>query len=188
MSGTELETHVRSNLARTAAGFPDPEQTRQRLLDRNYRPRTANRRLTVGITAAAAATLAAVLGLSGVFSAAHPARPAQLAPFTLVSNSNGTTTLTLNTEQFGNAASLQQALAQHGIPALVNIGSFCSSNPQPPDNGVVNALSKTELVINPALLPAGTELSFGFFPQERSLAETIIDANAYTCASSPPGF
>jgi YD repeat-containing protein len=43
-------------------------------------------------------------------------------------------------------------------------------------------------VINPAVLAAGTELSFGYFPQERSLAETTIDANAYTCTSSPPGF
>jgi hypothetical protein len=183
MPVNELETQLRRHLARTAAGLPDAEGARQRLLGRDYGPRTANRKLTAAITAAAAAAVAAGLSLSGVFSAASPA-----AAFTLVTNANGTMTLTLNTEQFGNPDRLEQALQQHGVPAVVNVGSFCSSNPQPPDNGAIDAVSKAELVINPAALPAGTKLSFGYFPQSRSLEETMIYDNAYTCADSPPGF
>jgi hypothetical protein len=201
MSANELETRMRSNLARTAAEFPHAEQARQRLLSRDYHPRIANRPLTVAVaaaTAVAAVVLASGLGLSGVLGGAGPASAhhggsGELTAFTLVSNANGTTTLTLDTDQFGNATALREALAQHGIPAVVTIGSFCRSNSEPPDNGAIQIGSgsgpgETTLVINPAALPAGTELSFGYFQRNAQLEETIIYDNAYSCTSGPHGF
>jgi hypothetical protein len=51
----ELEDELRRSFARAAADIADPEQARQRLLQRNYRPGRGHRQLTAGITAAMAA-------------------------------------------------------------------------------------------------------------------------------------
>ena len=60
----ELESQLRSTLARGRCRFRDPDQARQRLLQRDYRPRRGNRRLAAGITTGAVlvAGLAAVIG------------------------------------------------------------------------------------------------------------------------------
>ena len=75
MPTEELENELRRMLARAAADIPDPEQARQRLLQRNYRPGRGHRRVAAGITAAtAAAAVVLGLGLSGAFGSA-PAGP-----------------------------------------------------------------------------------------------------------------
>ena len=75
MPTDELESQLRSTLARAAADFENPEQARQRLLRRNYHPRRGNRRLAAGITTGAAL----VVGLAAVIAAvAHG--PATKAP------------------------------------------------------------------------------------------------------------
>ena len=82
--------------------------------------------------AAAAVVIALALGLAGVFGAA-PARGTgtiQTAAFTLTSYANGTVSLKLS--QMFDPAALQQALARHGIPALVKTGTYCSSSPAAP--------------------------------------------------------
>jgi hypothetical protein len=55
MPTEELENELRHVFARAAADIQDPEQARQRLLQRDYRPERGHRRLASGITAATAA-------------------------------------------------------------------------------------------------------------------------------------
>jgi hypothetical protein len=200
MPTEELENALRTALARAAADIQDPEQARQRLLQRNYRPGRGRRQLTASITAAtAAAAVVLGLGLSGAFGSA-PARGTgtiQTTAFTLVSHANGTATLTINLNVLLNPATLQSDLQHDGIPALVTSGSFCSSDPVPADFvRVVPPGPKTPgappqdrtITFDPAAMPAGTELSFGYFPLSPGgeTALGLIDTNAHTCASTTP--
>lgn len=197
----ELENQLRSTLSRAAADFENPDQARQRLLRRDYHPRGGNRRLAAGIAATATATAVALgLGLSGVFGSASP-QPAQahLAAFSLTSNRNGTVTLTLRPNVPLNPGAIQHALARHGIPALVKVGSYCYSNPAPANNGAVQTYPKlrgyppgerlptTRVVINRAALAPGTEIGFGFLHHDRLFVQNIIDDHAHTCTTSPAG-
>jgi hypothetical protein len=125
----ELENELRSTLARTAADFESLDQARQRLLQRDYRPRRTNRRLAAGI-AAGAASVAVVLslGLSGVFGSAshqrsHPAR-AQLAAWTVVKRADGTVVVKIH--EFRDPAGLQSRLRADGVPASVHFGTLQS--------------------------------------------------------------
>ena len=65
MPTDELERQLRHTLARAAADFGNPDQARQRLLQRDYHPRRGNRRLAAGITTGAAL----VVGLVAVIAA-----------------------------------------------------------------------------------------------------------------------
>jgi hypothetical protein len=53
MPTDELESQLRSTLARAAADFENPGQARQRLLQRDYHPRRGNLRLAAGLTTGA---------------------------------------------------------------------------------------------------------------------------------------
>ncbi len=157
---------------------------------------------SLGVVGAAAGT-ALALGLTGILGAA-PARSTstiQTMAFTLVKHANGTATLTINTNVLLDPSTLQSDLEQDGIPAIVNTGSFCSSDPSPAGFNQVTAAPKPapgaplDFTINPAAIPAGTELSFGFFKlanvqgSGHAGEETVIgliDTNSYNCASTPP--
>lgn len=67
MPTDELESQLRSTLARAAADFENPDQARRRLLQRDYHPRRGNRRLAAGLTTgvALAVGLAAVIVATG---------------------------------------------------------------------------------------------------------------------------
>ena len=82
----------------------------------------------LGVTGAAA-VIALVLGLAGVFGAAPAGGTgtSQTADSTLTSYINGTVALRLG--QLFDPAALQRALAQHGIRALVKNDTYCSSSP-----------------------------------------------------------
>jgi hypothetical protein len=139
------------------------------------------------------------------------------AAFTLTSNANGTDTLTLTRGQVLDPAALQQALAQDDIPALVKTDDDCSSTPEPVARGVltlelangapvtsvpVNGTSgskpspgvnkvipaDTMTVVNPAAMPSGTELFFGYFDSDHVLTAHLIDSSSYTCSTGtqPP--
>jgi len=199
MPTEELENALRAALGRAAADIQDPEQARQRLLQHDYRPGPGRRKLAAGITAAtAAAAVVLGLGLTGAFGPA-PARDAgtiQTTAFTLVKHANGTATLTINLNVLLQPSTLQSDLRQDGIPALVTTGSFCSSDPAPagfmqvvPPGPKAPGATRT-ITFNPAAIPAGTELSFGYF-QLSPGGETalgLIDTNSYTCASTTPTF
>lgn len=184
----------------------------------------------LGVTGAAVGA-ALALGLTGVLGAApapnagptHVAAPGpnttttlgtiQTAAFILTSNVNGTDTLTLTMNQILDPATLQQALTQHGIPALVKTGTYCTSNPAPPDPVSAGVLSiqppagaphaaapapngptpsevqqiapHTATVINPAAMPSGTELFFGYSNNVHAVFTDLIYASSYTCSSNP---
>jgi hypothetical protein len=161
----------------------------------------ARRRIPGAVTAlaaVAAAGTALALGLTGVLGAA-PARSTdtiRTMAFTLVKHANGTATLTINRNVLLEPGTLQRDLARDGIRAMVTVGRFCSSDPapagwtkimsfpgSPADPGPVRAV-----VINPAAMPAGTELSFGNFRRENASQTSValIDTRSYTCTTTAP--
>jgi hypothetical protein len=97
-------------------------------------------------------------------------------------------------------STLQNDLKQDGIPAMVTVGRFCSSNPPPagflrvvsfqpkPRGGGRQPVADPIVTFNPAAMPAGAELSFGNFQladgQQTTFA--LIDTGSYTCTSTAP--
>jgi hypothetical protein len=204
MPTDELEHELRRAFASAAAGYQHPDQARQRLLQRNYRPGSGHRRLTAGLTAAAAAgSVVLGLGLSGGLgsSTAPGTGTIRTAAFTITRNANGTATLTIDPQVLFDPGTLQGDLAHDGIPARVTAGSFCSSNPAPGgfsqavtfspafqgDSGQQQVHNPT-VTINPATMPAGTELSVGAFQVSSGAitALALINKNSYTCTSTAP--
>jgi hypothetical protein len=166
------------------------------------------RRGLAGLAGVGTAGLALSLGLA--LAAGGSSGPSQAkAPgsirttsFTLVSHHNGTATLTINPDELLDTTALQNDLQQDGIPAHVTSGSFCFSNPAPagfwqvvggsvdpkniPNGGVFGPENPPTITFNPAAMPAGTELSFGYLPPGsggHGVAMGLIDANSYTCTS-----
>jgi hypothetical protein len=205
----EVENELRSAFTRAAAGIEDPEPARQRLLQRNYRPGRGHRQLAAGLTAtAAAAALVVGLGAAGAFSpaAARGAGTIQTTAFSLVKHANGTATLTINLGVLLQPSTLQSDLQQDGIPALVTSGSFCTSAPAPAGFNQVVPSGKSQgqppqapvppqdqtVTFDPAAIPAGAELSFGYFPDSPGpggqTAMALIDTNSNTCSSTVPTF
>jgi hypothetical protein len=169
--------------------------------------------LAVGLTGALAAAPARSTGTN----AAAPARSTstrtgtiRTAAFTLTSNANGTDTLTLTISQMLDPAELQLALTQHGIPALVKTGSYCTSSPAPAAVGVLSVrlpaglprtmvpappgpapsqvkelAARTVTVINPAAIPSGTELFFGYSSSIHAVFTDLIYTSSYTCSNNP---
>jgi hypothetical protein len=161
------------------------------------RGRARRRRRLSGLAGAgAAAGVALTLGLTGITSSGNTSptatsHSAQLAAFTVVSGPGGTGTLTLRKgKQYRlDPGALRQALAQHGIPALVTVGSMCDSTPEPA--GLDQVLSTRRLAngtvvttFNPAAMPAGSKLSIGYF-QTRTAFALIEDGAPLTCSSNP---
>ena len=156
--------------------------------------------------AGAAAGTALALGLTGVLGQAPAPGTIRTTAFTLASNPNGTATLTINPKELLDPAALQSDLAQYGIPAKVTSGSMCSSDPAPagfsqvvssspagpytatPQNGI-----HPTITIDPSAMPAGTELSVGYFQLssgqysgEQQADVVLIATSSYTCSSTPP--
>ncbi len=162
-------------------------------------------------TAGVAAGTALALGLAGVLGPARAPgtiRPGTIrtASFTLVSNANGTATLTINPKELLDPTALQSDLAQYGIPAMVTSGSFCSSDPHPagfarvlsfnppgPGTWTPQSGAQPTITIDPSAMPAGAELSFGYFQLssgqysgEQQADVVLINTGSYTCTSTPP--
>jgi hypothetical protein len=156
--------------------------------------------------AAAGAGAALAVGLTGVLGPAAAPATIRTAAFTLVRNSIGTATLTLNPGELLDPAALQSDLQQYGIPAIVTSGSFCSSDPAPagfsqvvssnpagPSTATPQSGVQPTITIDPAAMPAGTELSFGYFQLssgeysgQQQTDVVLIDTSSYTCTSTPP--
>jgi len=157
------------------------------------------------------ACAALVAGLAGAQGSAgpapqHNAPPIHLAAFSVVTSPDGATTLTLNGSQVINPNSVRQALAKHGIPALVTAGKFCRTVAQPaPGVGKVVSLGSPAIrakggpipptpgagpgiVIYGSAIPRGVKLSIGYRqdPQHREISFTLIQAGApLTCTGIP---
>jgi hypothetical protein len=159
-------------------------------------------------TAGVAAGIALALGLTGALGS-PPARgmaTIRTAAFTLTRNANGTDTLTINPDVLLEPTTLQNDLQQYGIPAIVNTGSLCTSDPAPAGFSQVVSARPTGsgtatpgrgiqpiFTIDPSAMPSGTELSFGYFQltsgqasREQQADVVLIDTSSYTCSSTPP--
>jgi hypothetical protein len=153
---------------------------------------TRRRHRLIGLagTGAVAVTAALAVGLTGATSPApHPGTISTTA-FTLVSNANGTVTLTINPRVLLDPGTLQRDLKRDGIPAIVTVGSFCTSNPAPA--GFLRVVSFTvgqhpTITFHPAAMPAGAELSFGDFQLAANPQAyfTLISTGSHACASAP---
>jgi hypothetical protein len=164
------------------------------------RARARRRRRVSGVAGAGAAAgvavtvaLLAVTGSGGSPSTTGSATP-QLVAFTVVSGPNGSSDLTLRkgAQYRLDADALRQALAQHNIPAVVNVGKMCDTHPEP--DGLDQVISSRRLpdgsvftTFNPAAMPAGSEISIGYFPTSTDFA--LIEAGApLHCSANPnPG-
>ncbi len=156
-----------------------------------------------GLSVAAAGTALAV-GLTGVLGPTRTPGTIRTASFTLASNANGTATLTINPKELLDPAALQSDLAHDGIPAKVTSGSFCSSDPHPagfaqvvsvnwPSNVSPQSGVQPTITIDPSAMPAGAELSVGYFQLSSGEAAgqqqadvVLIDTSSNTCTSTPP--
>jgi hypothetical protein len=199
--------------------IPDPPHVGAIMALGRARQRRRRRQLGTGITACTAAAAVAIgLGLTGAFGSAAvtggirttapPRDPGTIrtTAFTLVRNANGTVTLTLNLFAVLDTVTLQSDLRHDGIPAIVTTGSFCSSHPSPA--GFFQVVTVTgqkgsrTMTVNPAVMPAGTELSIGSFqlaptvgtPAGEAAALALINIDSRNCASPvveatapPPG-
>jgi len=175
VSGLHMHTPVEEILARARA-------RRRRRLSR-----------MAGAGAAAGLALAVALAVAGLGGSPSPTRPAtpQLVAFTVTSGPNGSTALTLRkgAQYRLDPDALRQALAQHGIPAVVNVGQMCDTSPEP--NGLDQAISSRRLTdgsvfttFNSAAMPAGSEISIGYFPTFTSFA-LIEEGDALHCTTNP---
>jgi len=179
----------------------------------------ARRRRLGGLSVAAAGACAGIVAAASLAGASGGAAPvataghalqhqttqARLAAFSVVADASGATTLTLYPGQTINPGAVRQALAEHGIPAIVTAGQFCRTAVQPPAGvGDVVVLSpRPEQVVTsgsplaghgPTLtiygsrIPSGVKLSIGYRqdPQNREISFTLIVASApLTCTSIP---
>lgn len=151
------------------------------------RGRVRRRRRLSGLTAAAAATAGAaaamMLPLGGpapTLGGPAPARPGspaspspgsvKLAAFSVTNGPGDSTSLILRKgpQYHLDPSALRQALARHGIPALVTVGTFCRSTPgASASSGQVvkesNLADRSAIVINRQAIPPGTRLSIGYF-------------------------
>ncbi len=169
------------------------------------RPARAKQRAryaAVGLAAAAVAAGVAV-GISHGTSGGPPpgagSATAQggvqthVAAFSVVANADGTVTLLLNHGQLFNPATLRQALAKAGVPALVTVGSVCTADfASDALNQVISRApgqpgGPSVTVITPSAIPAGQELSIGYFANGNGLHISLVPDNAHlTCSSTPP--
>jgi hypothetical protein len=135
--------------------------------------RTRRRRRASAVTAAGVAVVTGLaLGVPALRDngTAPPPGGVQLAAFSLVSNPNGTATLTLVKGATLNPATLGNALAGAGVPAIVRVGTFCDSPRKTP--GLDEVMSsergtdgKVVVTFTPSAMPAGAELSIGYKPE-----------------------
>ena len=204
------DSAVLSAVRDSISGLPMPAAPRLQAI--TARGRACRRRRLGGLSIAGAGACAALaVGLAGGSGSAGPAPqheppPVHLAAFSVVAGPGGTTTLTLYPGQVANPDAVRQALAEHGIPALVTAGKFCRTADQPsPGVGQVVVLpyrpqqrisgpgpTRTggpgPVVIYGSGIPSGVELSIGYRqdPQEFEISFSLIQAGApLTCTSIP---
>ena len=191
MSDNDLLSPVRDSLSGLHMQTPV-----ERVMKTGTARRRRRRATLTGLATASGVTLALIATSLG--SASHTAPPGagrpQLAAFTLPSGPAGATNLTLNKDGGPlDPAAIRQALAQHGIPAVVTVGELCDTNPDP--DGVAQVISPAPqadgVTINPAAIPQGTELSFGLFPNSNStnvgIKFHLINENAALQCSTDQG-
>jgi hypothetical protein len=131
------------------------------------RARRRRKVTAIAVGAAVAGGLSLVVATGGQQVNAPPAGVhVQLAAFSVDSNADGTVTVKLTKEQTLDPATLQNALAQAGIPADIRINEFCNSPVHIPGFDKVMSDSKEEdgrivMTIDPTAMPEGTKIIAG---------------------------
>jgi hypothetical protein len=204
MSDNEVLRAASGSLSAIAVADPPDVQA---IMARGRARRTRRLAGVAGLSMAGAAAVTAVaLGLTGALGPARAPGTIRTAAFTLASNANGTATLTINPKELLDPAALQSDLAQYSIPATVTSGSFCSSDPPPagfsqvvstqpagPFTTTPQSGEQLTITIDPSAMPAGAELSFGYFQLssgqyagEQQANVVLIDTSSHTCTSTAP--
>jgi len=167
------------------------------------RSRIRRRHRRSGLTAATAAAAAGVatamtLTLGGPAPARSGSPPppspgtVRLAAFSVTSGPGDSTTLILHKgPQYPrlDPSALRQALARHGIPALVTVGTFCrpAHDASAGAGKVVHASNQADgsdaIVINGQAIPPGTRLSIGLFPGYTRML-LVEDGTPLSCSST----
>jgi hypothetical protein len=133
--------------------------------------RARRRRLRRGLAGAGAGGLALGVGLAlavgGSPGATARSVHVNLDAWSVDTQSNGL--VYLDVRELVDPARLRQTLASAGVPATVTFGEFCTGAPGGNDGNLQQVLGKAavggepKLTINPAGIPAGSELSIGIF-------------------------
>jgi len=163
------------------------------------RSRIRRRRRLSGLTAAAAAVAGAATAMTLTLGGPAPARsgnpppsspgPVTLAAFSVTNGPGDSTTLILYKGPKYPAldpTALREALAQHGIPALVTVGTFCrSADGAPAGLGqVVHPSNLADgMVIDGQAMPPGARLSIGYFSGAVRMA-LIEDGAPLSCGTT----
>jgi len=207
------DSAVLSAVRHSVSGVAWPAAPRLEAITARGRARRRPRLGALSI-AGVGACAALVVGLVGSGSAVPASRlhaPAvHLAAFSVVTSADGATTLTLYPGQVINPGAVRQALAEHGIPALVTAGKFCYGDPavsaearqvyvmptvvpqrtRVPPTGP--SWPSGTIVIHGSAIPSGAELSIGYRQdtqngtQTREISFTVIQAGGpLTCTSIP---
>jgi len=162
-----------------------------------------SRRRRRGLTGLAVAGLAVATGLTLGLSSPGSGRSvpgpepdgAKLAAWTVRTGPGGLVTVTMR--QLTNAAALQHALAEHGVPAIVHAGdSICfqrNGNPLPGLSRVVTHPSGFPIVIRirPAAMPHRSELLFSLTRISGAVAyvgQELIRIGAPVSCLHPPSY
>jgi hypothetical protein len=118
-----------------------------------------------------------------------------VAAFLVDTGPGGTVTVTLLRDYDPDPTALRQALAEAGVPALVTVDSVCSAHvPSSALNQVLTsrrhlADGTTILTIVPSAIPAGWELSIGYFQVTGGAGihvSLVPEGAPLTCTSAPP--
>ena len=161
------------------------------------------RRRRLSVLTAAAAAVGAATALALTLGGPTPVRygsppppspgPVRLAAFSVTSGPGDSTTLILYEDKGPqylrlDPSALRQALARHGIRALVTVGTFCRSTPgaSAGTGKVVDASNQADgsaMVINGRAIPPGTRLSIGLFPGYTRML-LIEDGAALSCSGT----
>ena len=156
--------------------------------------------LTAGVAATTAGAAAAVTLTLGGPAPARSGNPppashglgsqagVKLAAFSVTSGPGGRTTLTVHKGrkyQRLDPAAVRQALARHGIPALVTVGKFCrpSNGVSPGQTSKLLSPAGSGMVINGRAMPPGTKLSIGLFPHDTRML-IVKDGSRLSCSST----
>jgi hypothetical protein len=163
--------------------------------------RARRRRRLSGLTAAAAAAAGAAAALTLTLGGPAPVRSGnpppsspgsvKLAAFSVSAGPGGSTTLIFYKGPKYPAldpAALREVLAQHGIPALVTVGTFCrTATGAPAGLGQVvhplNLAGGSAMVIDGQAMPSGTRLSIGYFSGAVRMA-LIEDGASLSCGTT----
>ena len=162
------------------------------------RQRAGRRYLALAVAAVAviAAVVFGIVHTSGPGGAPHgrSTGPAGLARFS-VTSAHGLVTLQLTPGRLRDPNALRRALAHAGVPALVTAGSVCyvpgpsNSLPQVLPARQHHAAGRMVWTINPAAIPAGDELSIGYYQVPGGFGihiSLVPEHGPLICRGTPP--